>query len=176
MRQLQEHGAGPAIADTAPVAAVHARRLALAGTVAVLAVVLDQLTKTWAVNALSDRDIDLFWTLRLHLVHNTGSSFSLAAGRGGLVALIAIPVVLVMLWVGRTVETTAGAVALGLVLGGAIGNLVDRLLRTGHGFLGGGVIDFIDPQWWPVFNVADIAISCGGVLLVLASARAPRPS
>ena len=129
------------------------------------------MTKTWAVNALDDRDIDLFWTLRFHLVHNTGSSFSVAPGRGGLVALVAIPVVLVMLWVGRTVDTKAGAVALGLVLGGALGNIIDRLLRTGDGFLGGGVVDFIDPQWWPVFNVADIAISCGGVLLLLVSVR-----
>ena len=173
MRHLQEHGAGPAVAETAPVAAVHGRRLALAGAVAVAAIALDQLTKTWAVNALDDRDIDLFWTLRFHLVHNTGSSFSVAPGRGGLVALVAIPVVLVMMWMGRTVDSKAGAVALGLVLGGALGNIVDRLVRTGHGFLGGGVVDFIDPQWWPVFNVADIAISCGGVLLLLVSIRAP---
>jgi signal peptidase II len=173
VRHLQEHGAGPAVAETEPVATVHGRRLALAGAVAVAAIALDQVTKTWAVNALDDRDIDLFWTLRFHLVHNTGSSFSLAPGRGGLVALVAIPVVLVMMWMGRTVDTKAGAVALGLVLGGALGNIIDRLVRTGHGFLGGGVVDFIDPQWWPVFNVADIAISCGGVLLLLVSIRAP---
>jgi len=173
---VQEHGAGPAVAETEPAAAaapVHGRRLALVGLVAVGAVILDQLAKTWAVNVLDDRDIDLFWTFRLHLVHNTGSSFSLAPGRGGLIALIAIPVVIVMLWVGRTVDTKAGAVALGLILGGAVGNILDRLVRSGDGFLGGGVIDFIDPQWWPIFNVADIAISCGGVLLVLVSLRAP---
>jgi signal peptidase II len=82
----------------------------------------------------------------------------------------------VMLWMGRTVDTKAGAVALGLVLGGALGNIVDRLLRTGDGFLGGAVVDFIDAQWWPVFNVADIAISCGGVLLLLVSVRAPDSS
>jgi len=52
------------------------------------------------------------------------------------------------------------------VLGGAIGNLVDRAFREGSGFLGGGVIDFIDPQWWPIFNVADMAVTIGGVLLV----------
>jgi signal peptidase II len=173
VRHLQEHGAGPAVAETEPVATVHGRRLALAGAVAVIAIALDQVTKTWAVNALDDRDIDLFWTLRFHLVHNTGSSFSVAPGRGGLVALVAIPVVLVMMWMGRTVDTKAGAIALGLVLGGALGNIIDRLVRTGHGFLGGGVVDFIDPQWWPVFNVADIAISCGGVLLLLVSIRAP---
>jgi signal peptidase II len=148
----------------------------LAGVVALVAIALDQLTKSWAVGALDDRDIDLFWTLRFHLVRNTGSSFSLAPGRGGLVALVAIPVVLIMLWVGRTVDTKPGAVALGLVLGGALGNIIDRLVRDGDGFLGGAVVDFMDTQWWPVFNVADIAISCGGVLLLLVSLREPQPS
>jgi signal peptidase II len=148
----------------------------LAGVVALVAIALDQLTKSWAVGALDDRDIDLFWTLRFHLVRNTGSSFSLAPGRGGLVALVAIPVGLIMLWVGRTVDTKPGAVALGLVLGGALGNIIDRLVRDGDGFLGGAVVDFMDTQWWPVFNVADIAISCGGVLLLLVSLREPQPS
>jgi signal peptidase II len=59
------------------------------------------------------------------------------------------------------------AIALGLVLGGALGNLADRLIR-GHG---GAVIDFIDFQWWPVFNVADMAITIGAVLLVIAGFR-----
>jgi signal peptidase II len=62
---------------------------------------------------------------------------------------------------------------LGLVLGGALGNLADRVFRDGSGFLGGAVIDFIDLQWWPVFNVADIAVTVGGVLLVLTSTREP---
>ena len=52
-------------------------------------------------------------------------------------------------------------------MGGAVGNIIDRLVRSGHGFLGGGVIDFIDPQWWPIFNVADTAISCGVILLLI---------
>jgi signal peptidase II len=69
------------------------------------------------------------------------------------------------------IESRWGAVAVGLVLGGALGNLVDRVLRDGSGFLGGAVVDFIDAQWWPVFNVADIAVSVGGVLLVLVSSR-----
>jgi signal peptidase II len=66
-----------------------------------------------------------------------------------------------------------GVLSLGLVLGGAFGNLVDRLFRDGSGFLGGAVIDFIDLQWWPIFNVADMAVSIGGVLLVLTSAKEP---
>ena len=54
------------------------------------------------------------------------------------------------------------AVGIGLVIGGAIGNVLDRLFRAGDGFLGGAVVDFIDLQWWPVFNVADMAITVGG--------------
>ena len=66
---------------------------------------------------------------------------------------------------------------LGLILGGAIGNVIDRVVRDGDGFLRGRVIDFIDFQWWPVFNVADIAIVVGGVLLVtLASERRSIPA
>jgi signal peptidase II len=60
-----------------------------------------------------------------------------------------------------------GAVAIGLILGGALGNLLDRTFREGDGLLGGHVVDFVDLQWWPVFNVADAAVSVGGVLLVL---------
>ena len=59
------------------------------------------------------------------------------------------------------------------MLGGAAGNLVDRIFREGSGFLGGGVVDFIDLQWWPIFNVADAAVTIGGLLLVFVVARAP---
>ena len=68
------------------------------------------------------------------------------------------------------------AVATGLVVGGAIGNLLDRALREGDGFLGGGVVDFIDLQWWPIFNVADTAIVVGAVLLFLSQLREDEPS
>ena len=76
-----------------------------------------------------------------------------------------------LLWSGRTVPTRTGAVAVGLVLGGAAGNLTDRAFRAGTGFLGGAVIDFIDVQWYPVFNVADMAVVGGALLLLLATAR-----
>ena len=76
-----------------------------------------------------------------------------------------------LLWSGRTVPTRMGAVAVGLVLGGAAGNLTDRALRAGDGFLGGAVIDFIDVQWYPVFNVADMAVVGGALLLLLATVR-----
>jgi signal peptidase II len=76
--------------------------------------------------------------------------------------------VVVLVAVGRSVDRTAIAVALGLVLGGALGNLADRLFRS-PGFGRGSVVDFVDLRWWPVFNVADAAITCGCVVLVLLS-------
>ena len=157
MRDVQEHGAGPSVTR---------RRTALVAAVAAVVIALDQLTKTWAVNTLATRDIDLFWTLRFHLARNRGPAFSLGFGSGGAIAILAIVVVIVFLVIGRSVDTTLGVLSLGLVLGGALGNLIDRAVRAGSGFLGGGVIDFIDPQWWPVFNVADMAVTIGGVLLV----------
>ena len=162
MRDVQEHGVGPAV--------IARRRTALVVAVAATVVALDQLTKTWAVNALATRDIDLFWTLRFHLEHNRGPAFSLGFGSGGVVAILAIVVVIVFLVLGRSVNTKLGVLSLGLVLGGAFGNLIDRAFREGSGFLGGAVIDFIDAQWWPVFNVADMAITVGGVLLVFTAA------
>ena len=123
--------------------------------------------------ALEDRDIDIVWTLRLHLVRNSGAAFSLAGGRGGVIALLAIGVVIALIAFGRAIDTTVGAVSLGLVLGGAVGNLLDRIFREGSGFLGGAVVDFVDLQWWPIFNVADAAVSIGGVLLVIVISRTP---
>jgi signal peptidase II len=132
---------------------------------------IDQLTKTWAVHTLTTRDIDLFWTLRFHLVHNRGAAFSVGFGNGGLIAILAIAVVVVLIALGRSLNTRTGILSLGLVLGGALGNLLDRVFRDANGFLGGAVIDFIDFQWWPVFNVADTAVTIGGVLLVLTATR-----
>ena len=78
-----------------------------------------------------------------------------------MIAVLALVVVGFLLWQGRTIASRAGAVALGLILGGALGNLADRAFRGG-GFFGGGVVDFIDLQWWPVFNVADSCVVVGG--------------
>ena len=61
-----------------------------------------------------------------------------------------------------------------MIVGGALGNVLDRAFRGDAGFFHGGVIDFIDFQWWPVFNVADIGVVCGAVLLVISTLRDPR--
>ena len=141
------------------------------GTAAVV-VAVDQLTKWWAENRLERGHIDIVWTLRLNLVRNPGSAFSIGRSLGPLLGVLAVAVVLVLVRIGRVVSNVPTAIALGLVLGGATGNLIDRVFRDGHGFLGGHVIDFIDFQWWPVFNVADMGIVIGGVLLALLASRA----
>jgi signal peptidase II len=152
------------------------RLTALTMAVAAAVLVADQLTKAWAVNALDDRDIDLVWTLRLHLTFNGGMAFSQGRGLGPVISIVALVVVVVLLASLRKGGSTISAVAVGLVVGGAAGNVVDRLFRSGGGFLGGEVVDFIDFQWWPVFNVADACIVIGGILLLIFSYVSARPS
>ncbi|HAX05037.1 MAG TPA: signal peptidase II [Acidimicrobiaceae bacterium] len=131
---------------------------------AVFVIAADQWSKYWAVDALSDRTIDVVWKLRFHLTGNTGFAFSTGQGLGPVLGVVAL-VVVVVLW--RMRSRFSGAVftlSLGLVLGGACGNLIDRALRT-PGWGRGAVVDFIDLQFWPVFNVADMAIVFGVLLL-----------
>jgi signal peptidase II len=82
-------------------------------------------------------------------------------------------VVIVLIVSTARVESRVARSAAGLLIGGALGNLFDRVFR-GRGWLHGGVVDFIDVQWWPIFNVADIAVSVGAVLFALSSLFAPR--
>ena len=114
------------------------------------------------------------WTLELDLTFNTGAAFSRGEGFGPLIGIAAAVVAVGLLWSGRTVPNRMGAVAVGLILGGAAGNLWDRAFREADGFLGGAVVDFIDLQWYPVFNVADMAVVGGALLLLVATARAGR--
>lgn len=148
------------------VAALDRRRSRLVAVVVGVTVALDLVTKSWALTALDDRNIDVLWKLRFHLVSNTGFAFSTGEGLGPLLGVMAI-VISVVLWrTRRSIESTLGIAAVGMVIGGALGNLLDRLFR-GRGWGRGGVVDFIDVQFWPVFNVADSAIVVGvGMLLV----------
>jgi signal peptidase II len=153
---------------------VRARGLKLALGVAAATIVADQLTKSWAVAALDDETIELVWTLRLHLTLNYGSAFSLTWGRFvPLLAVLVLAVVILLVRMGSAATSRVALVGIGLVIGGALGNLVDRAFRSGDGFMGGGVVDFIDLQWWPVFNVADMGVVIGAVLLVLGSGHDP---
>ena len=125
------------------------------------------------MNALDDgHDVDVVWTLRFHLTFNGGMAFSQGRGLGPLIGVVAIIVVAILLVSLRRTGSTVAAVAVGLVVGGAAGNILDRLFRSGDGFLKGEVVDFIDLQWWPVFNVADAAVVIGGILLLVSTALA----
>jgi len=139
-----------------------------------LVVICDQLAKHWALNSLNNgRTIDIFWTLRFNLVFNSGMAFSKGQGLGRLIGLLAIGVA-VWLWLSlRKASTTIGLVGTAMLIGGAIGNVVDRLFR-GDAWLKGSVVDFIDLQWFPVFNVADSSVTIGAMLLIYSSIVASR--
>lgn len=158
-------------APTADVAAPPARRRLLGTLVAVSVgvLVLDQLSKAWALAALSEterRDLvgDL---LGLQLVFNPGAALSIATGMTWVLTIVAIGVVAVVVRAARRLGSTVWALALGLLLGGALGNLYDRLFRD-PGFARGEVVDFIAYADWFVGNVADIAIVVAAVLIVAA--------
>ena len=131
-------------------------------------VVLDALTKQWAVSALADGPIGLFGSVRLALTHNKAGAFGLGGAFVPFLAVAALGLVVYMVATGSATAHPAVAVALGLVLGGAFGNMADRVFRA-PGFLRGAVVDFVDLRFWPVFNLADSAITCGCILLLLAT-------
>lgn len=138
---------------------------------ALVVIVLDQVTKSWALDALADRTIDLLGdAVTLRLTYNPGGAFSLLQGAPGFFVIATVVVVVLILMWARRIESRALAVSLGLVLGGGLGNLADRVVRD----TGGRVIDFVDLHWWPVFNLADSAISVGVVLILILSWREDR--
>lgn len=148
-------------------------RVRLLAAIAVLVLALDILTKTIAVAQLEGREPVriLGGLIYLQLLRNPGAAFSLAAGYTWVLTVVAIAVVVVIIRVARKLRSTGWAVALGLVLGGAIGNLTDRIFRA-PGPLQGHVVDMVSPfapdgRGFAVFNLADSAITCGGGLLVL---------
>ena len=154
-----------------------AGRRALAVTLAIAVTVLaaDQGSKAWALRALDDRMIDVVWTLRLNLTFNSGMAFGRGRGWGPVIGIVATVVVVGLLVSLRSAGSRISTVAVGLIVGGALGNVADRLFR-GDGLLHGSVVDFIDFQWFPVFNVADIAINVGGGLMILGYLFAARRS
>jgi signal peptidase II len=151
------------------------RRRLLAGAIVVGVVAVDQLTKTWAVAALDDGPVGIIGTdVELRLSRNTGGAFSLFQGFTPLLAVIAIVLTVLLVRALHRTDDTWIVVALALVLGGAIGNLLDRAARS-PGFLRGAVVDFVSVGDFPTFNVADSAITVGAVLLVLRVVFSDRP-
>ncbi len=141
--------------------------------VAMVVVLADQLTKTWAVNNLVGRDVDVFWTLRFHLSFNTGMAFSRGQNWGPVIGVLALFVIVGLLLSLRRQPGRLTDISIGLIIGGALGNVLDRLFRS-PGWFRGAVVDWIDFQWFPIFNIADMGITIGGALLVIASWLAGR--
>lgn len=138
-----------------------------------LAVGLDQLCKQLILSSLSDGSTVrlLGGLIYLDLTRNSGAAFSIGSRYTFVFPLIALVVVAGILWLARELRSVPWAVALGLVLGGALGNLTDRLFRA-PGPLRGHVVDFVsvfapDAKYFPIFNVADSALFCGVVLAIL---------
>jgi signal peptidase II len=145
---------------------VRAARMSL--LVAVVIIVLDQLSKAWALRDLADGHIiHVIWTLQFNLTYNRGMAFSRGTGLGPVIGVMALVVVVMLLLSLRRADNSLTRLATGLIIGGAIGNILDRLFR-GSGWMRGAVIDFIDFQWWPVFNIADMAIMIGAATMIVA--------
>jgi signal peptidase II len=142
------------------------RPVLIAGLVAGI-VLLDQLTKVWVVATLADGPQSIIGdSVELRLSRNPGGAFSLLTGFTPLLAVLAVIVAVVLVRVAQRMTDPVMVVALSLVLGGAIGNLLDRVFRA-PGFLRGEVVDFIRIGAFPSFNVADSAITIGAVLLLV---------
>lgn len=141
------------------------RLVALA--VGAVVVVLDQLTKWWALASFSDGPTSIIGDfLTFRLVRNPGAAFNSLQGSGVLIAVLAFAVVLVLVRVSGTAEHRHETVVFGLILGGAAGNLADRIFRA-DGFLDGAVVDWVDLWFIPTFNVADASLTIGATLAVL---------
>ena len=146
------------------------RRQPLLLSVAAVVLMLDIVTKVLAVKLLTPgQPVPILGdTVTWTLVRNSGAAFSMATGYTWMLTLIATGVVVGIFWMGRRLVSPWWAIGLGMILGGATGNLVDRFFRS-PGPLRGHVVDFLSIGWWPVFNVADPSVVGGAILLVTLS-------
>ncbi|MFE9306908.1 signal peptidase II [Streptomyces sp. NPDC020792] len=152
------------------------RRIAVLFTVAAIAYALDLASKMLVVAKLEHRPpIQLIgdW-LQLEAIRNAGAAFGFGEAFTVIFTVIAAAVIVVIARLARKLYSLPWAIALGLLLGGALGNLTDRLFRA-PGVFEGAVVDFISPKHFAVFNLADSAIVCGGILIVLLSFRGLDP-
>ena len=163
---------GTALTAPAAATAQPRRRIGLLLLTAVTVYIADVVSKVAVVATLSGRPPVrlLGGLLQLRVLRNSGAAFSIGTSMTVVFTLIAVGVIFFILRTSRRLRSLPWALTLGLLLGGATGNLTDRLLRA-PGVLRGDVVDWIQLPHWPVFNVADSAIVCGGILAVLLAAR-----
>ena len=142
--------------------------LVLVGALAAVILIVDQLTKNWAVANLPELDPQPFLgeVLQLTLLYNSGAAWGMGAEITPVVTCLQIAIVIgVIVFAIRSVRSAWYALALGLIMGGALGNIHDRLLRDPSPFHG-AVVDFLELPHWPVFNVADSCVVVGAFLVV----------
>jgi signal peptidase II len=153
-------------------AGVRPRRIGVLVAIAVTALALDVISKAIVVATLPDRPpVELLGgLLTLRVLRNSGAAFNIGNGMTLVFTVIATGVVVAILRYARKLRSLPWAITLGLLLGGALGNLGDRMLRS-PGIFRGHVVDWIELPHWPVFNLADASIVCGGVLAVLLASR-----
>ncbi len=133
--------------------------------VAVLVIAIDQVTKTLAETHLANHSVKIFGPLSFKLLYNTGVAFSIGAGNTLVVTVIELLVIVGIILYVRRIKRVALGVGFGMVIGGALGNIADRLFRHKNG----AVIDFIHTGFWPTFNLADSAVVIGIVVILFAS-------
>ncbi|MFI8187967.1 signal peptidase II [Streptomyces sp. NPDC085946] len=170
-------GAGRADGTAAPAGRPRGRRrVAVLFAVAAFAYALDLISKIIVVEKLEHHppiEVVGEW-LRFEAIRNAGAAFGFGEAFTVIFTLIAAAVIVVIIRLARKLYSLPWAIALGLLLGGALGNLTDRIFRS-PGVFEGAVVDFIAPKHFAVFNLADSAIVCGGVLIVLLSFRGLDP-
>lgn len=152
-----------------PKTGTRAGPLLLSVAVATAVVVADQATKAIAVDHLASGPVHLLGPVSLQLEYNTGIAFSIGSGLTLPIVLAVVVLAGLLAWLARGATTKTAAVSLGMVLGGALGNLSDRIFR-GHD---GAVVDFVHTSFWPTFNVADASIVVGSALFLVSSRRRP---
>lgn len=157
-------------ADTDTVTSPRGRRRGWLVGAALLALGVDVASKSAAAAWLPGRSVELLGGLHLRLTRNPGAAFSIGTDVTWVFTVIAVVVIAAIFWYGRAVTHRGWAVALGLVAGGAAGNLVDRLFRA-PGVGRGHVVDFLYLDWWPTFNLADSSLFCGVAVAVWLSLR-----
>jgi signal peptidase II len=147
-------------------------RVLLWVAVAAVTFALDQGTKAWAQHTLTPGEprVVLGDLLHLNLTHNPGAAFSMGTGYTVVLTVIALAVIVVCIKMASRLGSTGWAIGLGLLLGGALGNVTDRIFRQPSPFRG-HVVDFIELPHWPVFNLADSAICVAAAIFILQSAR-----
>jgi len=131
----------------------------------------DFATKTWALHSLSSQPRKIISSfLQFTLVHNSGAAFSFATGFTIAFSLLALAVVIAVIYYAPKLTSHGWQIAIGLLLGGVLGNLTDRIFRE-PSFLSGHVIDWIQIPHWPVFNIADSAICIAAAIAFVLSMR-----